>query len=94
MDFSASPAADFTVDEAETPVAVDPALTRHELRAAEYRTMASDAKRSAEGTQLPQVREKFERAAKVWADLASADEARARGLATRFPPAASRAAQR
>lgn len=93
MDLSASPAASSPLNEDAGLPAVDPALTRHELRAAEYRTMATDAKRSAEGTQLPQVREKFERAAKVWADLASADEARARGLATRFPPA-GRAAPR
>lgn len=50
---------------------------RHAARAAEYRVIAAQALSAAETSGLAHVREKFERSAQVWTEMAEADERRA-----------------
>ena len=56
---------------------------RHAARAAEYRVIAAQALSSAETSGLAHVREKFERSAQVWTEMAEADERRASPEAAR-----------
>jgi hypothetical protein len=56
------------------------APNRHEVRAAEFRAFASDARRAGEAAGLQHVREKFERSARVWSDLADGEDSRMRSV--------------
>ncbi|WP_334163822.1 hypothetical protein [Phenylobacterium sp.] len=51
---------------------------KSEIRAVEYRARAEASAQAAQGCALDRTREQHERAAAVWADLAEAEERRAR----------------
>ena len=51
-------------------------MIHHPIRAAEYRARAAAETAAGAATPLDQVRAKHQRAAKVWADLAMAEDAR------------------
>jgi hypothetical protein len=53
------------------------ALTRYELRAAEYRGRAEADARAGQAAVLATVRDKFEQAARRWTELADAEDLRA-----------------
>jgi hypothetical protein len=58
-------------------------MTQNPIRAEEYRARAAAETALSEAATLEQVRAKHDRAAKVWADLASAEDVRAADRARR-----------
>jgi hypothetical protein len=63
------------------------AMSKHELKADEYRARAKDASAAADSATLARVRERHEQAARTWSDLADAVEART--LTRRVPDPAA-----
>jgi hypothetical protein len=63
------------------------AMSKHELKADEYRARAKEASAAADSATLARVRERHEQAARTWSDLAEAVEARTLTRRTSEPPA-------
>lgn len=55
---------------------IETVMSHHALRAAEYRTKAHDLNVAAAASELAQVREKYEAAARRWSELADEEELR------------------
>lgn len=59
-------------------------MVHHPIRASEYRQRAVDEAAAGQAASLDQVRARHVRAAKVWAELADAEEARQAARDVRF----------